>query len=289
MNFFLRLVGNIQRLWTRLPLREQALLAVALPMLAVIFSAVMAFVGNEERERTEGAVRRHFAMIEQLSDVLTHLLDAETGLRGHLLAGRAEFLEPYQLAARSLPQELKNLQTLIATDPREAPREKKLARLAGIRDTVGEEMALLEHLGALHAASADNAATSNAEVSLADTLLRSKQTMDKLRGQLREMRDDEQRLLQDRLQEIRAVRRRDYLTISVALFIGLITRGIAFYFFNRRVVKRIRQLTEMRAASRPAGMGRMRLLTCQMTSVNSNAHSRRRKAAGRSVASRARR
>lgn len=206
MNFFLRLVGNIQRLWTQLPLREQALLAFALPMLVVIFSAVMAFVGNEERERTESAVRRHFAMIEQLSDVLTHLLDAETGLRGHLLAGRAEFLEPYQLAARSLPEELQNLQTLIASDPR-------------------EEMALLKHFGALHAAPADGGATSNAEASLADTLLRSKQTMDKLRGQLREMRDDEQRLLQDRLQEIRAVRRRDYLTISVALFIGLITRA----------------------------------------------------------------
>lgn len=59
--------GTVQRFWARVPLREKGLFAAGLPMLAVIFSATMAFFGNEERERTEAAVRRHFSMIENLA------------------------------------------------------------------------------------------------------------------------------------------------------------------------------------------------------------------------------
>ena len=57
------------------------------------------------------------------------------------------------------------------------------------------------------------------------------------------MRDEEQRLLGERLEEIRRVRHRDYLTISGALLLGLATRGAVFYFFNRQVVRRVEALT----------------------------------------------
>ena len=54
---------------------------------------------------------------------------------------------------------------------------------------------------------------------------------------------EEQRLLGLRLEEIARVRHRDYLTVSGALLLGLLTRGAVFYFFNRWVVRRVEALT----------------------------------------------
>lgn len=237
----LRHLGEkLQHGWQHLPLRGLGLVSAALPMVAVVFSAAMAFVGNQQRERMETAVTRHFEMVERLGELLTHLLDAETGLRGHLLtAGRAEFLAPYEQATRSLPGELEALRTFTRGEPGEGPRQDKLTRLEAIRGTVERELALLGELRALP----PGAPAANGGGPLATLLGRSKATMDTLRDQLREMRDGEQRLLAERLTEIRRVRRRDYLTIALALLLGLATRGAVFYFFNRRVVRRVEALT----------------------------------------------
>lgn len=231
--------GPIQRLWARVPLREQGLLAAALPMVAVVFSAAMAFVGNEERERTEAAVRRHFSMIENLADLQSHLLDAETGLRGNLLARRAEFLEPFELARRALPEELETLRGLVEGEPGASQRQQKLVRLAQIRETVEREMTLLDRL---HAFVEED--TVSSKVALDSQLADSKTTMDELRGQVREMRDREEQLLAERLADIRRVRRRDYITIAAALLLGLVTRGAVFWLFNRRIARGVRHLTE---------------------------------------------
>ena len=39
-------------------------------------------------------------------------------------------------------------------------------------------------------------------------------------------------------------RQRDYSLIFLSLLVGLISRAVALYFFHRRVIRRVRQLTE---------------------------------------------
>ena len=100
-------------------------------MLAVVASAMLALYGNQSRMRTETAVTRHFTMVEKLNDLLVLMLNAETGLRGHLLTQRTEFLEPYALAQRLLPGKLDGLHDFIEAEPGEEPRAQKGARLDG--------------------------------------------------------------------------------------------------------------------------------------------------------------
>jgi CHASE3 domain sensor protein len=64
-------------------------------------------------------------------------------------------------------------------------------------------------------------------------LANGKRTMDEIRATLNAMQSEEERLLTERVQEINAIRQRDYLAIILALFIGLGTRLIARYFFNK--------------------------------------------------------
>ena len=237
---FHRLGEKLHHLWQHLPLKGLGVLSAALPMVAVVASAVLAFMGNQNRQRMEMAVTRHFEMVERLGDLLTLMLNAETGLRGHLLTQRAEFLEPFAFAQRSLPDELESLRAFIEAEPGAGPRAQKRARLEEIRGTVGQEMTLLAQLRDATAIEAPRAANSEG---LSGQLIQSKALMDHLRDQLRAMKDEEKRLLDQRLEEIRQVRRRDYLSISLALLLGLATRAVVFWLFNRRVVRRIEQLT----------------------------------------------
>ena len=213
-----------------------------MPLVAVVFSASLAFVGNRQRALTESAVVHHIGLMEGLGQLSTLMLNAETGLRGYLLARQSEFLQPYELATQSLSAELDRLHSLVESEPGEQPRREKRARLAAIRATVEEAMTIFSGRRA-QADGSTNAPVPGNEA-LTQQLARSKATMDKLHAQLREMRSEEETLLSARLSDIERVRRRDYLTIAAALLLGLATRGVAFYFFNRQVAARVEALTE---------------------------------------------
>lgn len=236
---FHRLGEKIHALWQHLPLKGLGVVSAALPMVAVVVSAVLAFLGNQNRERTETAITRHFETVARLNDLFTLMLNAETGLRGHLLTHRPEFLEPFALAKKSLPGELDRLHAFIEAEPGQEPRAQKRARLEEIQRLIEHEMSLLNALGR----TGPSASPADAGGQLTGQFVESKETMDALRGQLSDMQDNEKSLLSQRLDEIKRVRRRDYFSVSLALLLGLATRVVVFWLFNRRVVKRVEQLT----------------------------------------------
>ena len=67
-----------------------------------------------------------------------------------------------------------------------------------------------------------------------DHLVYGKLTMDEIRGDLNAMQNEEKLLLTNRVQEVSAIRQRDYLAIILALCIGLGTRLIARAFSKRK-------------------------------------------------------
>lgn len=219
-----------------------------MPLVAVVFSASLAFVGNQQRALTEKAVVHHIGLMESLGQLSTLMLNAETGLRGYLLARQIEFLQPYELVAQSLPAELDRLNALVESEPGAQPRLEKRARLAAIRTTVEEAMTIFTGLRAQ--ADEMTSAPASGPEALTQQLVRNKAAMDKMRAQLGDMRREEETLLSARLSDIERVRRRDYLTIAAALLLGLTTRGVAFYFFNRQVAARVEALTANLRASR---------------------------------------
>lgn len=77
------------------------------------------------------------------TEVMTLSVDAETGQRGFLLTGRAEYLEPYTSSAARLPEHLEELARLTAGDPDLAPRVERLRELSQQRlDIIDRTIAL---------------------------------------------------------------------------------------------------------------------------------------------------
>lgn len=221
-----------------MPLRVKGIVLAAIPILAIIVSASFSYLGNRQRERAETDVTRHFELVTDLEELLTLVVNAETGMRGYLLTRRVEFLQPYGLASQTLPSKMAKLRAVVQREPGLNPRMEKSLRVKRIQTLVNEQMKALATLR-LHADSSNNSPHD-----LYQQLEASKNLMDKLRGELRLMRVEEKRLLAERLEEIVAVRRRDYLAIGVALLLSLIGRFLSVYLFNTGVVHRVQRLKE---------------------------------------------
>ena len=92
-----------------------ALMIGALLLLLAVNAATFVMIQrtaafNDQVERSQQVRRAAGA-------VLQALVDAETGQRGFLLTGRAEFLDPYSRAERSVPEQVAELERLTAGDP----------------------------------------------------------------------------------------------------------------------------------------------------------------------------
>jgi CHASE3 domain sensor protein len=224
-------------IWQRIPLRVQGFFFNSLPLIAVLVTAAFAYYSNQQRERTEMSLSRHFEMVDNLADVHTALLNAEAGLRGYLLTHDSALLQPAVEARTVIPQKLARVRTLMESIPKPNIRTQKLAHL----DTAQTQVtAKLDGLAQVSAASDPTTATSDLSVQIQHN----QSLLDAACQQLAALRASEQRLLSKRIDEIRSVRQRDYLLIFLSVFIGLLSRAVALYFFHRRVIRRVRQLTE---------------------------------------------
>jgi len=236
--------------WRRIPLWVQGILLNSLPLIAVLLSAGFAFFSNQQREKAEMSLNRHFEMVENLVTVQTTLLDAEAAVRARLLTHRADFLAPYEAARESVPRTMARIRIIMEGIPLAHRRVEKLATFDALQKLVNARM---DALAALN----DGAETPAAiESDVTARIARNQPLMGETVKQLSDFRSAEQRLLGKRLDEIRSVRRRDYSLIFLSILVGLATRAVAMYFFHRRVVRRVRQLTEnarkLREESLPA-------------------------------------
>lgn len=213
------------RVWQLVPLPIQGKIFVALPLLAVAVSAVLAGVGNYQRYKIQSAVQRHFQMASGVNEVLALMVNAETGLRGYLPTRREEFLQPYVAASENLPAAFEQLRTLAEAEPGDEPRTRKLQQLEQIRALLDLQMADLTWQRSYVAA--PNA--SDAEIY--NHLAYGKELMDKIRANFHTMEAEEETLLAERLEEINAIRRRDYFGVFIALF-SVSGRGFLLGIFS---------------------------------------------------------
>lgn len=232
------IVQPVMRLWRRVPLRLQGKILVILPLLAVTISAILAIFGNYQRAQIEAAIQRHFRTVSGFNEVLTLMVNAETGMRGYLLTKREEFLQPYATALQNLPPAMSQLRALAESEPGSEPQLNKLRLLSQLQKLIDQQMTDLswqqQYVTAPHLSDDE----------IYNHLAFGKRLMDEIRANLSATQAEEERLLTERVQEINAIRRRDYLAIFLTLFVGLGTRLIAWYLFNSGVIRRIERVVE---------------------------------------------
>lgn len=118
---------------------EQWLLAAgaALAVVLLVVNVQLTFSNTRQLHAHNGWVVHTYEVINGLTNVLSTMKDAETGQRGYLLTGDPLYLEPYDVAVRSIKSQIARLEDLASDNPRHQ------ARFPLVRERVERKLALL--------------------------------------------------------------------------------------------------------------------------------------------------
>jgi PAS domain S-box-containing protein len=160
--------------------------AGALLVLLLLVNVVVSDRSTRVLYQNTEAVNHTHAVINALDRVLTLAVDAETGERGFLLTGRANYLEPYRASLVALDAKVVELSALVADNPDQVAAAFQLRHSLDVKlDQLRETIEVYRAQG------------SKGAVALILTG-RSKASMDAVRQQVRGMQAREERLLKAR-------------------------------------------------------------------------------------------
>ncbi|WP_426266382.1 response regulator [Sphingomonas sp. LHG3443-2] len=184
---------------------------------------------NSVRTETEQVTSTH-EVITGLGDLLSAMQDAETGQRGFLLTGNPSYLEPYRDAQARSEASLQNLERLTRDD-----REQQ-ASIQALRPLVATKFAGL----------ARSIATRQ-EQGLAATLQsanpdRDKAEMDAVRARIAQLRTEERRTRQARVEQRNQAFKTATLSAVLAALFGMVLTIAIGLLTHRAMLARRRQL-----------------------------------------------
>jgi CHASE3 domain sensor protein len=120
-------VGNIRKtvFWTGL----------VLPVFALVATIWVAHIANGQVNLAFSAVTHTYKALNLLEETQAHIADAETGQRGYLLTGRADYFALYDTAISAANEDVQELKTLVAGNRTEENN------LAALEDLIAKRLA----------------------------------------------------------------------------------------------------------------------------------------------------
>ena len=170
-----------------------------------------------------------------MEGVVSAMKDAETGQRGYLITGEDRYLEPYDSALSAIKDQVQRLKQLIEDDPRQQ------ARIVPLEEQISAKLKELGRTVALRKKDPEAAR----QIVLTDE---GKSIMDAIRGQVREMEQEEGAALVLREQQSRRSYVVSVLTMLFALILSLGMVGVLFHLLRRHLWER-QKAEEERARS----------------------------------------
>ncbi|MFN4065971.1 MAG: sensor histidine kinase [Thermosynechococcus sp.] len=219
--------------WPRLSPQQRGFLIIVLPVFCLV-STVGIFVWlSLSMSNYEKAVRHSQRVQLEARELLNHLIDAETGIRGYHLTQRGSFLEPYHTALAQLPATLEELETILSYYP------QQLANFQHLRALVNRSTGLLT--------AQMNSSSSNRQP-LMEEIEQSKRVMDQTRAAINAFITAEERLLVNRQQQLESLRQMHAIALMFVVVVGFIGTGLAVRLFAELFQELERQRQELEAA-----------------------------------------
>lgn len=220
---------NRLRRWRDWPLAFKSAVVVALPALLLLTALLSSYRLQQAMNDADADVRRALAIQADIEAVHSLIAEAATGVRGHLLTGREDFLTPYLKARDGLPERMASLRRNIR-DPDMAAHLARMDRLMRIK---------LASLDKLH-----RTGRAMPVPALQAHLVASKAVLDEIRQLIRDMHDRESVLLDNYASTARAALERNLWMNALTSVLVLMLGMGAIVFLFRGVIRRVRQLAD---------------------------------------------
>jgi len=202
--------------------------------------ALIAWRGAVLLADTNASVNHSNEVLKKLDLVFEDLVNVETGSRGYALTGQQSYLEPYVIGSSRALGDLADLRQLVAGNSRQVERAARLADLARHRIAVAKMTVEMRYVEGLFGASALVAAAEGKEV------------MESTRAVVDSMRQDENRLLAQRLALAQRRARQALLFITVSMAALVLLTLIGALWLTRSITRPMATLAQ---AARQFGEG----------------------------------
>ncbi len=210
-----------------LPLGIKGILVVAVPVCALLLAMVVFYRFETGLRVAESDLDRTFMARSELRRLLIDMINAETGVRGYLLTGKREFLEPYERARKELPKTLVELR-------KTAPAEQK-AQLNEVESLADRILQALEESRRI--------VPMKPEQEL-PYLERDRSAMEELRQTLDRIQSDEQAALERRAATAARAERRLRWAFFGGGVLGLMGGILGALLFSHSIGNRLRVLQQ---------------------------------------------
>jgi PAS domain S-box-containing protein len=208
------------------------LLGIGIAVVLLLFNAGLAYWNANRISEDTLAVSHTNEVLDAMDELFSTMKDAETGERGYLITGDAQYLEPYNAAVAAIQQNIERVKRLTADDPRQQSRLPVLqVRVEAKLDELKRTIALRDK---------DSEAAREAV-----SMHLGKNLMDAIRKQVDAMEQDERELLQ--LREQRSKSSYSYAIASniFATIFGFAMLGAAVYYLCNNLQTRVKAAAQL--------------------------------------------
>jgi methyl-accepting chemotaxis protein len=109
-------------MFSDLKTKPKILIGTGAPLVFVLLLAGVGLWGIASINRTGQWVDHTHKVIQEARQIVGSAVDMETGMRGYLLAGKEEFLDPYKAGEQQVFERITNLQQTVADNPGQVAR-----------------------------------------------------------------------------------------------------------------------------------------------------------------------
>ncbi len=108
--------------WSNLKTKPKILIGVLSPLVLLVILGWVAVNNLGAILRTVGWVDHTRVVLSEASNIVGAAVDMETGMRGFMLAGKEEFLEPYIAGEKAAYERIASLQKTVGDNPKQVTR-----------------------------------------------------------------------------------------------------------------------------------------------------------------------
>ena len=195
----------------------------AVAMALLVFIGIIAYNSIGKLVETIKWVTHTSVVLNNIGQLGSDLVDAETGQRGFIIVGEESYLAPFNQALKSIDEYFKELRKLTVDNPQQQRRLDKLEpliakKLSGINDNI----AVMKTKGFETARDVVKSGVG-------------KQTMDDIRKVLDEMTNEEKDLLKQREKDAESIKSRTVAIIIFGILISFVILIMASFFITRNI------------------------------------------------------
>lgn len=177
--------------WSSVKTKPKIMVGIAVPLVLLVILGGVSIFSINKIVTTAGWVNHTYNVLGSANDIIASGVDMETGMRGYLLAGKEDFLDPYKGGEKAAYERIAALQETVSDNPGQVARLGEVEQvLRDWQSNVTEPaIALRREIG--------DAQTMNDMAQLVGEA-RGKAFFDKFRGQIATFIGREQKLLDKR-------------------------------------------------------------------------------------------